>query len=366
MILLESLFREADTGETCCVVTNGDSKSWIFPLENIRTSLQLYQPSGPKGIILKAVLPAACHLSPFRKALGVSINRLAPDLDIRKLADSLFGNGWKAAAFGGTPCVDQKVTIQIGAGDRILGYIKITDAPHVGELFAHEAALLNYLAGKGLSGIPEVLYLGSAGRYWCFAQSSVKEPGHWTANKLTYPHWEFLSDMASKTQVSVSFDETDAWYTLRQLRIRCQELGSADRDVLGGAIDEIIDYWSCREDVFSFYHGDFTPWNTVVNGDRLGAFDFEYARSIYPRYLDAFHFFLQSELFVRHRTPGDIVRDFLNFVPSFKANAKGDPFILFKFYLLDVINLYLGRGGVVAGDEAKRLSTRIDLLRRFL
>ena len=38
-------------------INNAEGKSWIIPTKNAKVALQLYQPSGRNGKLLKALLP---------------------------------------------------------------------------------------------------------------------------------------------------------------------------------------------------------------------------------------------------------------------------------------------------------------------
>ncbi len=46
-------------------------------------------------------------------------------------------------------------------------------------------------------------------------------------------------------------------------------------------------------------HGDFTPWNTRVHGDKLTAFDWEFYKESAPALFDLFHFELQTGVLMR-------------------------------------------------------------------
>ena len=48
---------------------NADGKYWIVPAKGMRTALNLYQPSGTKGKMVKALLPCMHWLAPVRKAI---------------------------------------------------------------------------------------------------------------------------------------------------------------------------------------------------------------------------------------------------------------------------------------------------------
>ena len=47
---------------------------------------------------------------------------------------------------------------------------------------------------------------------------------------------------------------------------------------------------------FDLNHGDFSPWNCVVENGKLAVFDWEYASAPKPAFLDAVHFILKPIL----------------------------------------------------------------------
>ena len=48
---------------------NADGKYWIVPARSMRTALNLYQPSGIKGKLVKALLPFLHWMTPVRKEI---------------------------------------------------------------------------------------------------------------------------------------------------------------------------------------------------------------------------------------------------------------------------------------------------------
>ena len=43
-------------------ITNAEGKMWLLPLRNIRMAMELYQPSGYRGKILKCLLPLLSYV----------------------------------------------------------------------------------------------------------------------------------------------------------------------------------------------------------------------------------------------------------------------------------------------------------------
>ena len=90
---------------------NADGKHWVVPVKNMQVALNLYQPSGIKGKLVKALLPFLYWLSPVRKAIKAeSLNSTLQD-ELKKLLEKIFGKNIEFSIFEGTPCVHQKTTI---------------------------------------------------------------------------------------------------------------------------------------------------------------------------------------------------------------------------------------------------------------
>ncbi len=51
----------------------------------------------------------------------------------------------------------------------------------------------------------------------------------------------------------------------------------------------------------SLCHGDFTPWNMYVSGDKLSIYDWELSQPFMPIGFDAFHFFMQQGILVERK-----------------------------------------------------------------
>ena len=78
-----------------------------------------------------------------RKVLKIEVVEHVLEEELKRVICSAFGvSGFEYSVFEGTPSVHQKTTIQVWKGERILGYVKVTESEEVGRLFEREASFL--------------------------------------------------------------------------------------------------------------------------------------------------------------------------------------------------------------------------------
>jgi len=325
-------------------LANADGKEWLLPLQHLCTGLMLYQPSGWKGLWLKRLLPVVGRWQTVRKMIHADTQemRLSPTLTTA-IGEAFATEHYDFALFGGTPGVHQKVTIQVQQGERIMGYVKVTDQPAVAENFAREARLLHDLKEKGLTGIPEALACGqTADGLHFFAQSTAK------SRQSTYPHqWtalhdEFLDMLHATTKISMPYEQTDLCKAIQQLKNRIGWLDQRHQHIVAEAIGLLEQHFGGTTQEWSAYHADFTPWNMFVEQGRLYVFDWEYAlRSCVPG-IDRYHFLTQTLIFEKHRSADEIYE-------FFGKNLADSCKIHYLCYLLVTIATYVGRESTPEG-----------------
>lgn len=164
------------SGNRCYRITNADGKSWLLPARNMRVALNLYQPSGRNGKLLKALFPWLHRLPIVRKAIKAETISCTLQQELKELLLGIFNYAdLEFAIFEGTPCVHQKITIQLSCGNKILGYCKASDNEEILQLFEKEAATLTQLAQKGVTNIPQALHCGTLSNgVHIFVQSTAK------------------------------------------------------------------------------------------------------------------------------------------------------------------------------------------------
>ena len=337
-------------GEKFIRFGNADGKYWIVPAHYMRTALNLYQPSGTKGKLVKALLPRLHWLPPVRKVIHANSINCRLNSELHSLLCKVFGvQDIEFSIFEGTPSVHQKITMQLSLGKRILGYCKMSDSCEIKALFEREASILECLADKGVTDIPHALYCGTlcSGTH-IFVQSTVKTGASKVVHEWGVLQERFLSLMQEKTKVILPFEESDYYRTLTALQEHQEWLPqNIDCNIVAKAIAIIKDKHYGREVEFCACHGDFTPWNMFVEKGRLFVFDFEYTALSYPAGLDRYHFFTQTAVFEKHWGVDEIVT-FMQ-----QKTGKWIDKEIYAMYLLDVISRFTMReGGKVTGNAA--------------
>ena len=343
---------------------NSDGKYWIVPARRMRTALGLYQPSGIKGKVVKALLPCLHLLAPVRKAIKAQAVNYRLNSELHSLLCKVFGvQEIEFAVFEGTPSVHQKITMQLSHGGRILGYCKLSDSNDIKALFEKESDILERLSRSGVTGIPKALYCGTlTGDTHLFVQSTEKQASSKVIHVCNAMHEVFLKQLYEKTKATMPFEKSDYFNAIAQLEQHLDWLPqNIDRDIVSKTIYSIKSKYCGKEIELCACHGDFTPWNMFANGNRLFIFDFEYAAMSYPAGIDRYHFFTQTAVFEKHWGADEIIAHMES-----KAGAWIDR-QLYAMYLLDVISRFTMReGGKVEGEAAVPFTLCCKVLKRLI
>jgi hypothetical protein len=359
---------KVNSGTIYYTFSNTDGKTWLMPQHNMRTAMNLYQPAGIHGKLMKQIFPYVWWLKPLRNKLGITVNQYAFQNNLNELLCSVFHTQHlEFSIFCGTPSNHQKITIQISQGKNILGYCKISDREEIKHLFSHEAKLLDTLKAKGIKQIPECLYWDSlTENIEIFIQSTVKTNQSNVLHKWNSLHWDFLTDLKQKTEQVLLFEQTDFFKSINVLLQNQVYLSDQEKNIIVPAIDKVLKHYQGQTIHFSAYHGDFTPWNMFLEKDNLFVFDFEYAQLTYPPYLDWFHFFTQCCIFEKHLNASEIYNVYLIHKQEI-ANYLINPDFSYLCYLLSVLSLYLEREkGFYHNDVKNSLSIWLQLIYSFI
>ena len=329
---------------------NADGKYWIVPARGMRTALSLYQPSGIKGKMVKAMLPCLHLFAPVRKVIKAKTINCRLNNELHSLLCEVFDvQEIEFAVFEGTPSVHQKITMQLSSKERILGYCKLSMNNDIKELFEKESDTLERFCNSGVTGIPRVLHCGtlSNGTH-IFVQSTEKNASSKAVHEGSALQERFLAQLHEKTKAVLPFEESDYSSAINALERHLDWLPQdIDRDAVSKAIDSVKEIYGGKEVEFCACHGDFTPWNMFVDGKELFVFDFEYAAMTYPSGIDRYHFFTQTAVFEKHWGADEII--------AYIASDEGKwvDRLRYAMYLLDVISRFTMReGGKVTGDAA--------------
>ena len=274
---------------------NADGKYWIMPARGMRTAMNLYQPSGIKGKMLRTLLPYLHSIPLVRKVLRAETRHCRLKRDFYTLLCDVFKTkDFEFAIFEGTPSASQKMIIQISRGKKLLGYCKITDEEDIYRFFRNESDNLNWLKEKNIYGIPEVLFCGKHSEQFLFIQSTKKSTDSFIPHEIGTLHIGFLERIRKATVIETPFEESDFYNDVQYLKSITTIVPQNDRIIFTQGIEHIEDFYKTRKNnYFSFFHGDFTPWNMYVEQNELFVFDFEFSEKKFPPHMDLLHCFLQ-------------------------------------------------------------------------
>ncbi len=354
---------ERGRGKRFYSFANADGKRWIMPARHMRTAMQLYQPSGVKGKLLKRLFPLLHGLPCVRHVLRADTVQLLLSPLCRKWLANIFPNcSVEFAIFGGTPCVHQKITMQLSSGNRLLGYCKLTDNTKIAALFEREAALLAELAARGMQAaeLPRALFCGEMmPGVFAFVQSTVKSTHSRVPHEWTCLHDAYLSRLHACTRQWLPFAETDFARALEALEAHLSWVPDLPgKAALPRALASVRAQYAGAEVEFSACHADFTPWNMLVEGDALFVFDWEYAQRSCPPGLDRYHWYTQTAIFERGLGAAEVLAE----LPTLRWVQRE----LYLAYLLEVLSRFtLREQGKVEGDVARLFAIWLELIEKL-
>lgn len=323
-------------------ISNSDGKEWLMPNKNIATGLLLYQPIAWRGKLLKTWFPVVNMIDVagiVKRCLHIEEISNPISEKLRSLLCEIFkSSNLEFSIFNGTPCAHQKVTIQIYQGRNIWGYCKVSKNPELIEIFQREKAYLDWLNERKVNNVPKCLCCKKVDDdTWMFVQTTTK------TSRSRFPHTlgdlelNFLKQLSEKTKCVVPFSQTEMFKSLNML----EEMGGlGNKDVIR-AFEIVRDYYGHRrEEVFSAYHSDFTPWNMFVETGNLFVFDWEYAGRTYLPYLDIIHYIVQTNIFENKSDAKDLYDSLFVRNKRVLETYFSSPNIAVLSYLLDIIAKY--------------------------
>lgn len=358
-VIIGSILIEQE-GKRFYSFSNADGKCWIMPKRNMAIAMNLYQPSGIKGKLMKMLFPYFYFIKPIRQKLGVTIHKYSLCNSLKTLLQKQFGTkNIEFSIFCGTPSVHQKITMQVSNGDKILGYCKFSANPEIKKIFKHEKFTLDSFYEIGINNIPECLCCDTIKNdIDVFIQTTLKTKRSKVPHQWLPEHNSFLEKLREKTTQKCLFETTDFCDTLLQLKENLHLLSDYEIEPVEKLLNNILNEQQGKKVEYSAYHADFTPWNMFVEKNEVFVFDWEYAQMTYPPYLDYFHFFTQTAIFEKHWDEKQIYEAYSLSQKKEYINDKQ-----YCYYLLDIINRFTIREhGNFQGDIAHCMRIWIRLL----
>lgn len=346
-------------------LTNAEGKIWLMPAHHMKVGMNLYQPSGKNGKLLKALFPYLHRFGVVRKKIHAEVQYWDLADDFYSLLKNIFKTcELELSIFCGTPSVRQKIVIQVSKNKSILGYVKLSDNENVGQLFENEIRMLNFLAEKGFQDIPQVLYCGNLYGCYVFIQSTFKTIHSKMLHRWTPLHEDFLRQLYEKTVINITWKQTEFYSEVAYLSTHLNEVVAHYRPSVECGIKVVNKYYE-RVNRYSCFHADFTPWNMFVENNRLGVFDFEYAGYTYPPFMDMVHYVSQNLLIVKKynvETAYLKLKQFQKCIDKYVDNST----VLIIAYLVHIFTFYLRLNGSDFNPSDDNYCKWLGLLKRYI
>lgn len=208
------------------------------------------------------------------------------------------------ALSSGIPGLFQTAVAQLASPDgQIISYVKLGCRADSAASIRWEGDVLQRLQSLGLrtADTPELLSRGTTDEGNYIVQRALDGPR--SPDELRRSHLDFLIELQQKTRSTVHFDRCPAFTeTCERIKALRSTADSKWLSTVRAARYLLRERMAGGSIPCNLAHGDFTPWNTILDGDRLRVFDWEYARFEAPALDDLFHFIVQTQILVVHAT----------------------------------------------------------------
>jgi thymidylate kinase len=220
-------------------------------------------------------------------------------------------------------------------------FIKIALNENSSRLIEQEKAILHQVNRGQYLEIPNCKNIGDG----ILALSDLGDKGK-RINTFTLLHAKALKELTQyKLRENLPFSNTEIYQNcLQNLDIEKEVSFDKVPKQLTDNLKTLAISLSKQTIITHFAHGDFTPWNCFVEGEKIRLYDFELAHENMPFGFDAFHFVMQQGILVDH-LPYKAIKPKLIAafeVLSQEANSSNMDFnACYKAYLLVNTSYYL-------------------------
>lgn len=299
-ILLRDIFIDDPAGEKYLVYNHND-RTWVWPVNKLKTAMDLWQPTTKQGKLNKqSFMLIKNNAKAIQKAgLIQEVYSINPEIYEYIKENVNITEDFYLAAYMGNPSSLQnnKVTLQIYTDEKIIGYAKLTKEPQVSRLFEHEIETFRFLDEKGFSEHSKTIAFGTVADFDIFIQDTNKAIGDKAKLEFNNKHIEFVDKLVKNINTTCKYEESEFYNSVQYLRNAIKTKYPRDEKmIIEHSLNIIENRLKGTEGLYSFAHGDFTPWNVYYTDKSLRVFDFEYSKYITIPYIDAFHYMTEMSL----------------------------------------------------------------------
>jgi hypothetical protein len=277
--------------------------------------------------------------------------RFKADAALSLLMDKM--NGCKPAAFTGTSGQNRKAVISFSKKGQAVSFVKVPLTPDATMLVSKEREVLEQLSTSSPQHFtcPSIIDTDEAGLHI----SNVKPAKTYPVSQLTDSHLLALQESCRLyNKTSSSLGKSIFWQEVKNdiaSLSGLKAINNLDPIRLSAITFRLKERFSAidssQEAVLSLAHGDFTPWNSFFDGQKIHTYDWELSAML-PVLYDAFHFIFQSSILIHRQDFPAIKRKIVRLaqhpvVQSMAREYQFDFQLCYRLYLLKTIAYYLPR-----------------------
>ena len=321
---------------------NENTKLWVSTRSSLKAAFSLYNPYSKNGKLFKStinLLPTFVgnfFLKPTQSTEQTTIFE-----KYKKYIDNILKIDSTINISPGTNSKHQKTTVQIIVSKTTKFFLKVSDNPITIQLSGNEYNILKFINTKELTiKIPNAIYGGMVeSSYFLIQTAAPIDQFKQSGTKFTYSHCIAIIDLFNVCPKTITLSE----YTTKIVSSISTQLDEDNK--VFEYLHKITDDNSDISIVTSLCHGDFSPWNILINDtDTLFIFDWEHGNTETPLLFDFFHFHYMTTKLLTQTSAID-TNNYLNdlfFNSEYKLifehmNININTFILYKsLYLIHI------------------------------
>jgi thymidylate kinase len=301
----------------------GDGRAYLIPWGADRAGLRaldLYNAQNRKARFAKALFAVGLRSGAERRLMpevhliaGKELTaRGRTNVHIFEYIGSVLRR--KDLSFGistGTPGPERKPVLMVLSGDgETLAYVKVGSSRMSNALIRREVEMLQFLANRTCRSFCAPVVLHSTcwkGRHLIIQSAPKREMRAAVGDRNRY--FDIPKELAALHTRWMPLKESSFW---EDILLRIPRVANTYyRDTLERAVQKAEERLKGERLPFHLSHGDFAPWNTRYDGEKLYVFDWEQSKETGLPAQDVFHFHFQEMRCLQRRDIEKIYAAFL-------------------------------------------------------
>lgn len=261
---------------------NENPKLWVSRNSSLKAAFALYNPYSTKARLLKRVISALPGSFGNLLLKPVTSNKALDDFkQYKENIDNILNIDSTINISPGTKSKHQKTTVQIINNGITEAFLKVSKTPQTMVLSTNENDILRFLENKTLSfQKPKSLFGETIKSSYYLIQSAPKYGFSQSKTQFWKPHQHTILDLYNFGSENINLSTYIS--TIRNIKN------------VDSLLPYILDIEKSHKNYnlkLCFSHGDFAPWNILVNKtNQLFIFDWEHGDKARPLLFDFFHY----------------------------------------------------------------------------